>query len=49
MDRRRVDLEDRLIRFACICLEVCDLLPNTKAANNLEFQLVKSATAPALI
>ncbi len=43
------DLEDRLITFACQCLDVCELLPNTKAGNNLEFQLSKSSTATALI
>jgi len=42
------NLEDRLIDFACLCLDVCDLLPNTRAANNLEYQLSKSATASAL-
>lgn len=30
-------------------LEICDLLPNSKAANNLEHQLSKSGTAPALM
>jgi four helix bundle protein len=43
------DLEDRLINFACQCLDVCDLLPNTKAGNNLEYQLSKSSTAFALV
>lgn len=43
------DLEDRLIDFACLCLDVCDLLPNTKAGNNLEYQLSKSGTASALV
>jgi hypothetical protein len=33
------DLEDRLVDFACMCLDVCDLLPNTKTGNNLEHQL----------
>jgi four helix bundle protein len=28
---------------------VCELLPNTKAGNNLEYQLSKSSTATALI
>ena len=46
---RKFDLENRLVKFACICLEVCDLLPNTKAGQNLQFQLSKSATAPALM
>ncbi|MBI5858035.1 MAG: four helix bundle protein [Sphingobacteriales bacterium] len=45
----KFDLEDRLVDFACMCLEVCELLPNTKAGQNLENQLSKSGTAPALI
>ena len=47
--QNKFDLEDRLVDFACICLEVCDLLPNSKAGQNLEFQLSKSSTASALI
>ena len=43
------DLEDRLIAFACECLDVCELLPGTKAGQNLEYQLSKSYTASALI
>jgi len=49
MEKKKYDLEDRLIRFACACLDICDLLPNTKAAQNLAFQLSKSSTASALI
>jgi four helix bundle protein len=47
--KSRFDLEDRLVDFACMCLTVCDLLPNSKAGQNLEYQLSKSCTAPALI
>ena len=46
---KKYDLENRLVKFACMCLEVCDLLPNTRAGQNLEFQLSKSGTAPALV
>src|SRR5689334_14870877 len=46
---RKVDLEDRLVDFACMCLDICDLLPNSKAGQNLGYQLSKSGTAPALI
>jgi four helix bundle protein len=46
---RKYDLEDRLVKFAILTLEVCDLLPNTKAGQNLEHQLSKSGTAPALM
>ncbi len=46
---KKYDLEDRLIKFSCACLDICDLLPNTKVGNNLEYQLSKSSTASALI
>ena len=49
MEKRNFDLEDRLVDFACMCLDVCELLPSTKAGQNLEYQLSKSGTAPALI
>jgi len=49
MEKRKFDLEDRLVDFACMCLDVCELLPATKAGQNLEYQLSKSGTAPALI
>ncbi len=45
----KYNLEDRLVRFACTCLEVCDILPHTKAGLNLENQLSRSSTACALI
>ncbi len=48
-EKSRYDLEDRLVGFACMSLEVCDLLPNSRAGQNLEYQLSKSTTAPALI
>jgi four helix bundle protein len=45
---KKYDLEDRLVKFACLCLDVCELLPNTRTGQNLEYQLSKSGTAPAL-
>jgi four helix bundle protein len=48
-EKKKFDLEDRLVDFACLCLEVCDLLPHSKAGQNLEYQLCKSGTAAALI
>ena len=48
-DTKEFDLEERLVRFACLCLEVCDLLPKTSAGQNLQYQLSKSGTASALI
>ena len=49
MKEKTVNLEDRLVDFACLCLEVCDLLPANRAGQNLEYQLSKSSTASALI
>ena len=49
MESKKIDLEDRLVKFACIRLDVCDLLPNTKTGQNLEYQLSKSATSAALV
>lgn len=46
---QKYDLEDRLVAFACLILEVCDMMPGTRAGNNLEHQLSKSGTAPALM
>ncbi|HMO32027.1 MAG TPA: four helix bundle protein [Lacibacter sp.] len=48
-EKHKFDLEDRLVDFACMCLDVCDKLPGTKSGQNLEYQLSKSSTAPALI
>jgi four helix bundle protein len=47
-NKPRYDLEDRLVDFTCMCLEVCDLLPNTTAGLNLQAQLTRSSTACAL-
>src|ERR1044072_4714433 len=46
---QKFDLEDRLVAFACLILDVCDILPGTRAGGNLEHQLSKSGTAPALM
>jgi len=47
--QNKFDLEDRLVDFACMCLNVCDLLPSSRTGQNLEHQLSKSGTASALI
>jgi len=49
MHNKKFDLEDRLVKFACLCLDICELLPMSKAGQNLEHQLSKSGTAIALI
>ena len=44
----KFDLEERLINFAVLIIEIANELPNTKAGNHLSGQLVRSGTSPAL-
>ncbi len=44
----RQDLEDRLIDFAVLIIEITKELPKTKIGMHLEGQLVRSGTSPAL-
>lgn len=46
MDKHK--LEDRLIDFAVLIIEIINEMPNTKAGNHLSGQLVRSGTSPAL-
>ena len=45
---RKYDLEERLINFAIMILDLAEQLPNTKAGNHLGGQIIRSGTAPAL-
>lgn len=42
------DLEERLIDFAVLIIEISESLPNTRAGNHLAGQIVRSGTSPAL-
>lgn len=42
------DLENRLVDFAVLIIEIVNELPNSKAGNHLGGQIVRSGTAPAL-
>lgn len=42
------DLEDRLIDFAILIIDISETLPNTRARNHLAGQIVRSGTSPAL-
>jgi four helix bundle protein len=44
----KFDLEERLVNFAVIIVEICDNMKETKAANHLSGQLIRSGTSPAL-
>lgn len=43
----KFDLEDRLIDFAVLIIEIVNDLQNTKAGNHLAGQLIRSSTSPA--
>jgi len=45
---RKFDLEDRLIEFAVLIIEIVESLNNTRAGNHIGGQLVRSGTSPAL-
>lgn len=44
----KYDLNERLIDFAVMIIEVTDKMPNTRAGNHMSGQLVRSGTSPAL-
>ena len=44
----KFDLEERLISFAVLVVEIVEKMPDTKAANHLSGQLLRSGTSPAL-
>lgn len=47
-ENRIYDLEERSIDFALKIDEIIELLPNTRLANHLAGQMIRSGTAPAL-
>jgi len=49
MEAKKYDLEDRLIEFAIMVSDLIEQLPNTKLANHLGNQCIRSYTAPALL
>jgi four helix bundle protein len=48
-DSRKFDLEDRLIEFASLIIDVVEKLPETKVGNHVGGQLLRAGTAPAPI
>ncbi|MGB5528886.1 MAG: four helix bundle protein [Ignavibacteriaceae bacterium] len=45
---KKFDLEERLIDFAVLIIEISESLNNTRAGNHISGQLVRSGTSPAL-
>jgi len=45
---RTFDLEERLIQFSLLTIEIAEALPNTRSGNHIAGQLLRSGTSPAL-
>jgi len=45
---KRFDLEERLINFSVLIIEIVNEIPNTKAGNHLSGQLVRCGTSVSL-
>lgn len=45
---KRFDLEERLINFSVLIIEITNEIPNTKAGNHLSGQLIRSGTSVSL-
>ncbi len=45
---KKFDLEERLINFAVLIVQIVESIPKTRAGNHLAGQLIKSGTLPAL-
>ena len=46
--KRKYDLEERLIEFALLAIQITETLYNTRGGNHIAGQLVRSGTSPAL-
>ena len=45
----KYDLEERLIKYSVLILDIVEELPDSKGANHLANQIVRSGTAPSLM
>jgi four helix bundle protein len=45
----KYDLEERLINYSVLILDIVDALPDKKGANHLASQIVRSGIAPSLM
>jgi len=43
---RHYDLEDRLLEFASVIIDVSEKLPNSRAGNHIAGQILRSGTSP---
>lgn len=46
MEKRKYDLEDRLVDYTCRMIDVVEVLPNSRAGNYIAGQLIKLCNSP---
>jgi four helix bundle protein len=46
MPERKYDLEERLLEYAAGVVQLTEMMPNTRAANHVGGQLLRSGTSP---
>ena len=46
MEQKKYDLEERLVNYTCIMIDVVEALPGTRAGNYIAGQLIKSCHSP---
>ena len=49
MEEKVYDLEDRLIEFAVLAMEIAESLPRSDSGRYLSGQMIRSGTSPALV
>lgn len=47
MEKRKFDIEDRLVEYTCRMIDVVEALPATRAGNYIAGQLIRSCHSPA--
>ncbi len=47
MNKKKYDLEERLIQFTCNMIDIVEALPNNRAGNYIAGQLIRSCHSPA--
>jgi four helix bundle protein len=45
-EKRKFDLEERLLEFASTVIDLSECLPNTRAGNHIASQMLRSGTSP---
>ena len=46
-EKNKYDLEERLIKFSLMIIEIVEILPNSRVGNHISGQLLRAGTSPA--